>query len=289
MNQATAVATPNGFPPREGTLRRLTVYADSVRADLVLPASVPLQLLIPTIVDIVSGTRGFRAGSMAVRHQLSMPGHPALDLSKTLAELRIHDGVTLMMTSSSVTLPAPRLDDPAEAISQSLDGTDGRCTPSASRLVATLAAGWLAVVCAAMLIRTAGDVTAIRAEGIAVAATTSLGSLLAGAIAYRVFGEKSAGLALGLTACGFAAVAGALIVPDSFSAPNALVAASASATSAAVMRAIRCHTVVFTAAAIFAAATATAALLCSVTTIPLHALSAASAAISLILIEVSAP
>ena len=96
MNQATVDATQNGFPPRDGTLRRLTVYTDSVRADLVLPASVPLQSLIPPVVDIVSGTRGYRAGPMAVRHQLAMPGHPALDLSKTLAELRIRDGDALM-------------------------------------------------------------------------------------------------------------------------------------------------------------------------------------------------
>ncbi len=289
MNQATVDAAQNGFPPRDGTLRRLTVYADSVRADLVLPASVPLQLLIPTIVDIVSGTRRYRAGSMALRHQLSTPGHPAVDLSKTLAELRIRDGDALMMTSSSVTLPAPRLDDPADAISRSLDATERCWTPSASRLVGTLAAGWLAVVCAAMLIRTVSDVTAVRAGGIAVAATTSLVSLLAGAAAYRVLQDKSTGLALGLTACGFAAVAGALIVPDSFGAPNALVAASASATSSAAMRAIGCHTVVFTAIAVFSAAAATAALVGSVTAVPLQTLCAASAAISLILIEVSAP
>ena len=104
-----------------------------------------------------------------------------------------------------------------------------------------------------------------------------------------MFQEKSAGLALGLTACGFAAVAGALVVPDSSSAPNALVAASASATSAAVMRAISCHTVVFTALAVFAAAEATAALVGSVTAVPLHTLCAVSTAISLILIEISAP
>lgn len=289
MNQATVDATQNGFPPRDATLCRLTVYTDSVRADLVLPASVPLQSLIPPVVDIVSGTRGYRAGPVAVRHQLSVPGHPALDLSKTLAELRIRDGDVLMMTSSSVTLPAPRLDDPAEAIARSLVVTERRWTPWVSRLVAMLAAGWLAVLCAAILIRAACDVTGVRAEGVAVAATTTLVGLLAGAAAYRVFHDKSAGLALGLTACGFAAVAGALIVPDSFSAPNALVAASASATSAAAMRAISCHTVVFTALTVFAAAAAIAALVGSVTTVPLHTLCAASTAIALILIEVSAP
>ena len=61
------------------TLRRLTVHADSVRADLALPESVPLELLIPAIVDIVAGNRGYRAASEAVRFQLSPIGGIALD------------------------------------------------------------------------------------------------------------------------------------------------------------------------------------------------------------------
>ena len=61
------------------------------------------------------------------------------------------------------------------------------------------------------------------------------------------------------------------------------------AAAAAVMRVMGCHTVVFTALTCFAATGATIALVGTVTTIPLHALGAASAAISLILIEISAP
>jgi type VII secretion integral membrane protein EccD len=289
MNQTTAVATQNGFPPRDGTLRRLTVHAGSVRADLSLPASVPLESLVPAIVDIISGNSGYQAGPVAIRHRLSLPGDVALDPSKTLAEIGIRDGTALILTSPSTELPAPRLDDAAEAVSQSLAGTERRWTPWASRLVGVLAAGWLTVVCTPMLIRTGIDLREVRGEGVAIAATTGLVSLLAGGAAYRVFREKSAGLLLGLIACWFAMVAGALIVPGGLGAPNALFAAAASAAAAAVMRAIGCHTVVFTALACFAATGATIALVGAVTTIPLPALGAVCAAISLILIEISAP
>jgi type VII secretion integral membrane protein EccD len=289
MNQTTAVATQNGFPPRDGTLRRLTVHADSVRADLSLPASVPLESLVPAIVDIISGNRGYQAGPVAIRHRLSLPGDVALDPSKTLAEIGIRDGTALLLTSPSTELPAPRLDDAAEAVSQSLAGTERRWTPWASRLVAVLAAGWLTVVCTPMLVRTGIVLREVRGEGVAIAATTGLVSLLAGGAAYRVFREKSAGLLLGLIACWFAMVAGALIVPGGLGAPNALFAAAASAAAAAVMRAIGCHTVVFTALACFAATGATIALVGAVTTIALPALGAVCAVISLILIEISAP
>ncbi len=289
MNQTAAVASQYRFPPRDGTLRRLTVHADSVRADLALPASVPLESLLPTIVDIVSGDRGSQAGPIGIRHQLSLPGNVALDPSKTLAQLRIRDGTSLILTSSSTELTAPHLDDAAEAVSESLAGTRRPWNPRVSRLVAMLAAGFLAVVSAAMLIRTAIDLQEVRAEGVIVAATASLVSLLSGSAAYRVLRETSLGLTLGVIACGFAAAAGALTVPGTVGAPNALFAAAATATSAAVMRAIGCHTVVFTAITGFASTAATAALVAAVVTIPLHALGAASAAISLVLIERSAP
>lgn len=287
MNQTAAVAARNGFPPRDGTLRRLTVHADSVRADLALPASVPLGSLVPAIVDILSGNPGYQAGPVAIRHQLSLPGNVALDPSKTLAQLGIREGAVLILSRSSGDSAVPRLDDAAEAVSESLAGSGWRWTPRASRLVAALAAGWLAVISAAILILGVGD--QIRAEAVAVATVTSLVSPAAGIAAYRVFRSNTMGLTLGLIGCGFAAVSGALVVPGSAGAPNVLCAAAAAATSAAVIRAVGCHTVVFTALMVFAATTATTALVSAVANIGVHAVGAASAAISLILIETAAP
>ncbi|MCV7333019.1 type VII secretion integral membrane protein EccD [Mycobacterium cookii] len=265
----------------------MTVHADSVRADLALPESVPLGSLLPAIVDIISGKRGFQAGRVAARYQMSLPGHIALDLSKTLSQIGIRDGALLILSTSSAELAAPRLDDVAEAVSESLTGSDRQWAPRASRLTAVLVAGWLAVVGAAIVVRGVSD--AIRAETVAVSALTSLVGLAAGITAYRVFRENSAGLTLGLIGCGFAAIAGTSLIPGDVGAPNVLCAASACATSAAVMRVMSCHAAVFTALMGFGAVTATVALVGAVCSVPLRALGAGSAAISLILIEVSAP
>ena len=93
---------------------------------------------------------------------------------------------------------------------------------------------------------------------------------------------------MGLIACGFAAVAGALIVPGCGSAECA-VRGGCDDDIGGIMRTIGCHTVVFTAITGFASIEATAALVGTVIAMPLYALGAASAAISLILIEASAP
>ena len=52
MHQAVAERTQNsGSHPTGGGLRRLSVYADSIRVDLALPAAVPIGSLIPPIVE----------------------------------------------------------------------------------------------------------------------------------------------------------------------------------------------------------------------------------------------
>jgi type VII secretion integral membrane protein EccD len=291
VHQALAVPTQNsGSHPPGAALRRLSVHADSVRVDLVLSAAVPIGSLIPSIVDILSGNGGYRAGAVAIRYQLSLPGNIALDSSKTLAQLGIRDGTALILTTCSAKSMAPRFDDAAEAVSASVAATERRWNRRAARLVGALVAIWLAGVSAAVTIRPVFDTNrADRTGGVGVTATIALLTLAAAVIAYRVFLEPSAGLTLGMLASGFAALAGLLAVPGGPGAPNALFAAAAAATSAAMMRVIGCHAVVFTALTCFAATGAAAASVGALTTVPLPAIGAASTAISLALIEVSAP
>ncbi len=143
---------------------------------------------------------------------------------------------------------------------------------------------------AAVLVGTALGANDIRRAGCAgVAAAAGFIALLAALATHRVFGDGSVGLTLGLAAAGFAGLAGLLAVPAGLGAPNALLAAAAAATSATVMRVIGCHATVFTALACFATAEAAAAVVGAVTAVPLTAIGAASAAISLVLVEVSAP
>ena len=291
MHQALAVPTRNSGsrPPGRG-LRRLSVQADSVHVDLVLSAEAPIGSLIPPIVDILAGHGGYRSGPVAVRYQLSLPGNVALDPSKTLAQIGIRDGTELILTSSAAELMTPRFDDPAEAVSASVAAAERRWTRRAVRLVGALIATWLAGVRAVVMIRTGFDANgARRSGGVGIAVTVALLALLAAVIAYRLFREQSAGLTLGLLAIGFAGLAGLLAVPGGPGAPNALFAAAAAATSAAVIRVMGCHAVIFNALTCFGAATATAALVGAVTAVPLQTIGAASAAISLALVEVSAP
>jgi type VII secretion integral membrane protein EccD len=271
-------------------LRRVSVHADSIHVDLALSAVVPIGSLLPPIVDTLAARNGQRAQPAAVRYQLSLLGNTALDPSKTLAQLGVHDGAVLILTSSSTVLTPPRFDDVAEAVSVSLNATVRPLTRQASRLIGAVVASGLAGTAAAVLIRTAVDISdAHRAGCAALAATVGLIALPAAVVVYRMFRDKTAALMLGLTACGFTALAGVLVVPGEIGAPNALLAMAATATTAAAIRITGCCTTVFTALACFAAVQTGATMVSAVTGMPLQALGAASAAMSLILIEVSAP
>jgi type VII secretion integral membrane protein EccD len=276
--------------PAGGALRRVSIYADSFHVDLALSAVVPIGSLIPPILDSLAAQRGHPTQPLAVRHQLSRPGESALDPSKTLAQLGVRDGTVLILTSSSTVLTPPRFDDVAEAVSVSLSATVRPWTRQTARLIAALVASWLAGTGAAVLIRTAFDINdAHRAGCAAIAAAAGLIALPAAVVAHRMFRDKTTAVMLGLVACGFAALAGLLAVPGEIGVPNALVATAATATTATAVRITGCCATVFTALACFATMETAAAVIGAITGMPLPALGAASAAISLILIEASAP
>jgi type VII secretion integral membrane protein EccD len=271
-------------------VRRVVVYGDSRYVDLALSAALPIAALIPRIVDILAANCHQRADPMAARYQLSLPGDVALDPAKTLEQLEILDGSTLMLTSSSTVLAPPRVDDVAEEVSASLALAARPWTRQAGRLVGALTAGCLAAAGAAILLGTAFGINDVRRGACAgVAAAAGLIALLAALAAQRAFCDEMAGLLLGLAAGGFAALAGMLAVPGEVGAPNVLLATAAAATAATVMRVIGCYATVFTALACFATVEAAAAVVAAVTAVPLSAIGAASAVISLLLIEASAP
>jgi type VII secretion integral membrane protein EccD len=281
-------------------LCRVSVYSDSAHVDLALPATVPVGTLIPPIVDILATQHGYRDESIAVLHQLSLPGDAALDSSKTLAQIGIRNGATLILTRTSTELAAPRFgsttqfDDTAEAVSMSLAATARPWTRWTARLTGAIAASWLAGTSAVALFRTAFGANGVT-NGIqhidcaSVAAAIGFIALLAATVGYRVLRDRIVGLTLGMVANGFAALAGLLAVPDGPGAPNVLLAAMATAvTSTVSIQVIGCCTVVFTALACFATMAAAAATVDAVTTAPLQAIGAMAAVISLGLLEVSA-
>ena len=152
MHHALAVPTQNGGShPGGGGVRRLSIDAESTRVDLVLSAATPIGLLIPPIVDVLTRSSGFRASPHAVRYQLAHPGGTALDPSKTLAQSGIRDGAALFLTCSRTELMAPRFDDEAEAVSESVSVMESCWTRRSARLVGLLVTTWLAGVAATVL------------------------------------------------------------------------------------------------------------------------------------------
>lgn len=277
-------------------LRRITVHADALQLDLVLPALVPVAVLIPSIVDMLPARGGLAVTGTddpgAAPYRLCRLGAAALDASTTLAHNGIRDGSVLVLTRSPTDPPAPRFDDVAEAVSTTLDLVAWRWSRTASRLTAAVSAGWLAGVGGVLLARhalAAGPAVPARHIVTAVVGAASCVALFAAAVAHRTHRDAMAGLTLGLLATGFAATAGLLAVPGGPGAPNVLLAAMAAALASVVaMRVTGCGTATFTALSCFAVVIAGAALSAVVTGAPVHAVGAISAVASLGLLEAAA-
>ena len=176
-----------------GGMRRLTIHTEAARVDVVLPATVAVGLLIPAIVDALAECSDFNPGQIAVSYQLSTLGGTALEASKTLKELGIRDGTTLVLTHSSMEFVAPTSDDAAEAVSAVVAAIERRWTQRAARLVGALVASCWAGVSAAVLLRTAFDANGAQRTGcVGMAAAISFLALLAAVVACRVFRDGGA-------------------------------------------------------------------------------------------------
>ena len=138
-----------------GGTRRISIHAGSAAVDVVLSASVAVELLIPAIVDALAGWSDVNPGLIPVRYQLSTLGGTVLEASKTLKDNGIRDGTTLVLTQSSMSFVAPASDDAAEAVSAAVASVERRWSRRAAQLAGALGAGCGAGVSAAVLLRTA--------------------------------------------------------------------------------------------------------------------------------------
>jgi type VII secretion integral membrane protein EccD len=275
----------------QAELRRVSVYAGTVGVDLAVPASLPVGLLIPAIVDMLPADSRPRSEPVAVSYQLSLPGQVALEQSKTLQQHGIRDGVMLTLTESSEKPPPRCFDDAAEVVSASLTTVTWPWTRHATRVAGAVTACWLAGGAALMLTRAAfcTDNTSRTGLSAGVAAAAGCAALLAAVMVRRGFGDTIASLTLGVLAIGLAADAGLLVVPGGPGAPNVLLAAMAAAVASVVMKRITCcGTTVFIATACFAVIVAAVALVDAVMAASLRSVGVVCAAASLGLIQVSA-
>ncbi|MEE6175281.1 type VII secretion integral membrane protein EccD [Mycobacterium sp. 050134] len=264
-------------------LRRVSVHADSTVLDLVLPAGVPVAVLMPSIVDALD----IRACGEPRRYQLSRPGAPALDASTTLAVNGIHDGAVLILTAPTEPAPGPTHEDAAEAVSVTLAAANRPWDRRLRRLAGAGAALLLTGVGGMTLGRNAANHNGIHAAAIAAAA--ALAALLAAVVASRAYRDPTTGLALCLVATGFGAVAGVLLVPGAPGIPHALLAATvAAATSVLAARTSGCGAVTLNATAGVSIIVAVAALAGLITAAPLRIIGSVAALASLGLLGMAA-
>ncbi|HKI43142.1 MAG TPA: type VII secretion integral membrane protein EccD [Mycobacterium sp.] len=274
------------MPASEPGLRRVSVHAGTAVVDLALPAGIPVAVLIPSIVDMLDGIEGFDACEPR-RYELSRPGTPALAASTTLADNAIRDGAVLVLGRPPTPFAAPRYDDAAQAVSATLAAATPSWKGRGTRLAGAIAAAFLTGTGGLVLIRNAFTRNGSGTAG--VAACAALVALLFAVMAHRTFRDAIAGLALGLMATVFAAVAGFLAVPGIPGIPNALLAATAAAaTSVFAMRASACGAVTFTAVSCGAAVVAAAALAGMMTSAPLETVGSVTVLVSLGLLGVAA-
>ena len=265
-------------------LRRVSVNAGDAVVDLVLPAGLPIAELVPEIVDILDGAGGHRFSDPAAkRYQLSLPGAPALPASATLAQNGIRDGAIGAQPAPS-SLPDPRYDDVARAVSVTVDAISRPWNRGVAGLTGAVAASGFTGIGCLVLIRNALSNNDLRGfeRTAAIAALAGFVAMSAAVLAHRVYGSRIAAIALNLIASGFAATAGFLAVPGVAGGPNALLAAVAAAvTSVLAVRVTGCDVAILTAVACFAMIIAAGALAAVVTAAPLHTIGSVCALISL--------
>ncbi|OBF60272.1 type VII secretion integral membrane protein EccD [Mycobacterium sp. 852002-50816_SCH5313054-b] len=274
-------------------LRRVSVHDGSTAVDLALPARVPVAVLMPSIIDFLGGRDDCGSGEpVARRYRLSRPGAAAFSTSTTLAQQGIRDGEMLILTESATPPPAPRYEDVAEAVSATLDSTarpqSSLRRRQAARLTGAIAASVLTGIGGLTLMRNACTADVAGAT-IGVTVSAGLVALLCAGVAHRTHGDAVAGLALGVIATAFTAVAGYLAVPGVPGLPNVVLGAmTAAVTSVLALRLAGCGAVTLTALACVATIIAAAAFVGVITAAPPHVIGSVSALISLSLLGVAA-
>lgn len=122
---------------------RLTVVSDGRRADVSLPATVPVADVIADVTDLMLGRSPDVLPDPLV---LARPTGPALPLDRSLDELDVVDGDVLMLREAAETPGVPVVDDLAEAVSEALERRPGRWSTTERRRLLPLAGALIAAL-----------------------------------------------------------------------------------------------------------------------------------------------
>lgn len=216
-----------GARPRGGAdLCRLTILAPHSQIDLALPNSVPVELLVPGIADLVekhSAANDFDVAGDRLhptRWVLSRVGSPPLSPASTLQEHGVLDGELLVFDSVEASPPPPLFDDVMYNVAVADTGHAHPWTPRIARLTGSAIAVAAATAGAFVLLRTEGATASVIGAVAAFAMVVAF--LVAGAVAGRVYDDAGAALTLGAAALPIAFAAGALFVPGDDLPPDTL-------------------------------------------------------------------
>lgn len=183
-------------------LSRITVQAETGRADFAVPAVLTIGDLVPMLVART------RSPEQPGGYVLQRLGDPPLPLESTVQALDVRDGEVLYLRPAPDPLPVLDFDDVADGVATAISAQGDRWRPELTgRLLLGLAGLLLAILAAAML-GMSGTGEAWHAGlgcGI-VAVVLGVGCVLVTRLAHHV----GAGLLTGLGSCAFG-VLGALI------------------------------------------------------------------------------
>lgn len=250
-------------------LVRLTVLAPHTQIDLALPNSVPVDLLIPGIADLVlrhSAANDFDAAeerTEPVRWALSRLGAPPLAPALSLREHGVLDGELLVFDDVAASAPPPLFDDIMYNVAVADTTHTHAWSPRTARLTGSAIAVVASLAGSFALAQVDGAVAALVAAGCALLVLVAF--LVAGALVARVHGDAGAGIVLGAAALPVAFVAGMQLVPGERGAPHVLLGlVTVGAAAMLALRASGTGQAVFTAAiavSLFGAAAALGATL----------------------------
>ncbi|RSN14682.1 type VII secretion integral membrane protein EccD [Nonomuraea sp. WAC 01424] len=201
-------------PPQQGALHQVpaplpplchvTVVGPRRKADLALPADIPLPHVLPGLLRAM-GELGDDTAS-APGWTLQRLGGPPFDLGQSLGALGVLDGEILYLRPRAVALPPTRFDDVADVVATGVRDGGGKWTAVQTRALGGGAASGL-LVAGAVVLAFGGLTPLVTAI---VAGALALLVVGVGMAISRAVGDSGAGALIGYAALPYAFLAGLL-------------------------------------------------------------------------------
>ncbi|NLE79273.1 MAG: type VII secretion integral membrane protein EccD [Rhodococcus sp.] len=274
-------------------LCRLTVLSTHSQVDMAVPATIPLALLVPGIVDTIRSHQGSNDFDDVVEEYepnewvLAKIGQAPLASTLTLNEHGIRDGDLLVLESARASAPAPLFDDIMYNVATAGSEQDREWTADSARAMGSAIGLLVTLVGSFALLWSARDGENLVGAGFAL--LMALLFLTAGALTSRIYGDVRSAVVLGCASLPVAFTGGALFVPGEFGAPHLLLGSALTGVTAILgLRVSGVGLSLFTAAASLSLLATPAALVGTLSDASTHEIAAGTLAVALIGLAFSA-